>query len=494
MEDNEKNVKSKVLAGSFWLFMEKGGLGIIEFAVAWVLARFFLDPSDYATVGLIAIFIGFSNVFVKSGFNYSIIQKKDLNEDDKNTVFWVSTVIGVFFYIILFFAAPFVAKFYAKPILKPVMRVEAVVLIFDALSIVHSSLLEKELAFKKICIKSIVTAVFSAAIGLTLAIMGAGLWTIVAQTVSTSVIGCIMLMILSKWMPKFSFSRKSFRESFGFSSRMLTSGVINNVYCNALPIAMEKVYEENSLGYYTKAKTIPTKVSELANSAVTSIVFPSLSNYQDDKKRIKEMTRRFIVTSCFLTFALMAGLIAVAKPLILFLYSEKWAGSIVFMEFICVSNALTPINSANLQAIKALGQSRIYLKLEIIKNGIGIILLALTMIFTRKLPGAIYYVLAAQTIISFICVVINAWPNRKLMDYSVVEQIKDVVPSFLLATVMCIAAYSVTFLGLPNWLTLIIQVPVGALIYVGGAVLFKFECFTYLWNTAKTYITGRLKK
>ncbi len=483
----EKSVKSKVLRGAFWLFMEKGGLGIVEFIVAWILARFFLDPADYSTTGLITIFISLAGIFIKGGFNYAIVQKKEITEKDKSTIFWLSLSIAAVCYVLLFIFAPFIAKFYDKPILTAVLRVEAVVLIFDALSIVQTALLERALEFKKLFLKTVVTVFASAAVGILFACLGFGLWTIVAEAVTVSVVGCVMLWIFAGWTPKPIFSKDSLKQSSGFSLRLLVSNLINNLYSNALPFVMDKLYANDTLGYYNKSKTIPAKISDSVNSTVSSIVFPSLSKCQSDPKRVKEMTRRFIVTSCFLTFSLMAGLIAVAKPMVLFIYTSKWENSIIFMQFVCISYALSPINSANLQAIKALGRSDIYLLLEVIKNGIGIVLLGLTMFFTRNIETGLYVVLAMQALISVICVVINAFPNKKLMDYSVLEQIKDVLPSLLLAITMGVIVWSVTLLGLPNFVTLIIQVPLGVIIYVGLAKLFKMECFEYLLTLLKEW-------
>lgn len=481
----ESNVKRKVLLGAFWLFLEKTGSTILEFFVSWVLARFFLSPSDYATAGLITIFIGFSGIFIKNGFNMALIQKKDATEKDKSSVFWLSLIISAVFYLILFFTAPLIAKFYNKSTLTALMRVEATVIILDALSIVHTSILEKTLSFKFIFAKTIITTIISAAIGLTFAILGFHEWAIVYQTVAMSFVGTVMLWIFAKWKPKFQFSRESIKSMFGFSSKLLASGVINNIYQNSLPAAMEKLYDQGSLGYFNKAKTIPTKISDTVNASITSIVFPSLAEFQNDKKRVKEMTRRFIITGCFLTFALMAGLVAVAKPMILFIYTDKWANSILFMQFACVACALAPIDSANLQAIKALGRADIYLKLELIKNGIGIFVLGGTMLLTHKLEYAIYYALVAKTVTTLISVFVNAFPSRKLMDYSIKEQIKDVLPQLLLAIFMCIVVWSVTLLRLPNIVTLLIQVPLGIIIYLGLAKLLKLDCLEYLMNIIK---------
>jgi O-antigen/teichoic acid export membrane protein len=487
-------MKSKVLSGAFWVFMEKGGLSLAEFVVSWVLARFFLTPEDYSTVGLIAIFINFSNVFVQGGFNNAIIQKKDLEEEDCSTVFWLSVVTSLLFYIGLFFGAPFIAAYYERPILTAILRVQSVSLVLGALCVVQTALLTRQMEFKKIFLRTCLSTVLSAVFGIGAACLGFGVWTIVIQMLTVSVVNLVVMWFSVKWRPglKFSFSR--LKGLFGFGSNMLASNVINFAYSNTLPVVMDKLYQPSTLGYYNKARTIPTKVGDAINSTVSNVVFPSLSKYQNEPEKVKEMTRRFIVTASFLMFAIMGGLIAVAKPLILFMYTDKWADSIVLMQFVCISYAFMPLNSANLQAIKALGRGDIYLKLEIIKNGIGILLLGGAIFLTGNMEQGLFIVLGVQAFISVLCVAINAFPNKKLMGYSFLQQIRDILPSLILAVVMCVSVYSVTCLGLSDFITLIIQVPLGIVIYCGFAYLLKFECFRYLIATAKDFISKKITK
>ena len=487
-ESRGKNMKTRVLAGAFWLFMEKGGLGFVEFVVAWVLARFFLSPYDYSTVGLISIFVSFSGILVQSGFDTALVQREKIDDEDCSTVFWLSFSVAVLCYGVLFFLAPVIAAYYARPILTAILRVQSLTLIFSALSVVQTALLTRKMQFRKIFLRTGLATFMSAIFGLGAAFLGFGVWTIVIQTVTVSFVGFLVMWFSTDWRPRFCFRLDKLKVLFGFGSKILASNVINNVYSNSLPAAMDKLYSGDTLGYYNKARTIPTKLGDAINSTISNIVFPSLSAYQNEPKRIKELTRRFIVTSSFVMFAIMGGLIAVAKPMILYIYTEKWASSIVFMQFVCVSYAFMPLNSANLQAIKALGRGDIYLILELIKNGIGIVLLATAMFSTRNLAAGLYIVLATQTFISILCVAINSFPNRKLMGYSFFQQIRDVLPSLLLACVMCAAVYSVTFLRLPNLITLLIQVPLGVVIYFGLAFLFRFECLRYLIETGKEFV------
>ena len=489
---NDTSVKNKVVSGTAWLFFEKTSISILEFIVAWVLARFFLDPKDYTLVGICAIFIAFANIFSQGSFNIALVQKKTLGEKDAPTVFWLSMGVSLALYWGLFFAAPLISSLYGKPELTVIMRILGLSLIFDAFSAVQTALTTREMKFRRIFIKTAVAAIVSGGCGIAFAAMGFGVYALVIQAVVMSFTGSVVLFFITPWKPSFRFSGRSLREMGEFGVSMFTSNVLNNVYSNALPLMMEKIYAANTLGFYNKAKTLPTKIGEAINSTLSGIAFPSLSSYQTEPEKAKALLRKFISVSSFVVFAAMAGLFAVSEPLILFIYSDKWAGSVVFMRFICVSCAFLPVDSANLQAIKAFGKGNTYLVLELIKNSIGVLMIAGGMILTRGLGISLYVVLGIQIGVSLICVFINAFPNRKLIGYTFKELLSDVVPQLALALVMGAAVFAVTFIGLPSWLTLIIQVPLGILIYFGGALLFRLRAMKNLMTFAKS-LAGRRK-
>ena len=487
----DASVKKKVAAGTAWLFFEKAGLGIFEFAVAWVLARFFLDPRDYAIVGVCSIFIAFANLFSQGSFNIALVQKKTLNEKDAPTVFWLSLGVSLALYALLFFGAPAISSLYGKPELTGVMRLLGLTLIFDSFATVQTALLTREMKFRKIFVKTAVAAVLAGAAGIGFAALGFGMYSLVIQAVVLSFSGALILFIITPWKPSFRFSGSSIREMGIFGVSMFTSNVVNSAYTNALPLAMEKIYAPDTLGYYNKSKTIPQKIGEAINSTISGIAFPSLSKYQSEPEKAKELLRKFITVSSFVMFAAMAGLFAVSRPLILFIYSDKWAGSIVFMRFVCVTCAFLPVNSANLQAIKAFGKGETYLLIEVIKNALGIAMIACAMIFTRNLSWGLYAVLGTQIVVSVICVFINAVPNRKLIGYTLREMLGDILPQLILALAMGAAVYAVTLLGLGNGLTLLIQVPLGILIYFGGALLLRMKSMKSLVDFAKNLIKSK---
>jgi len=494
----KSNMKGTVLAGFFWRFMEKGGTAVVEFIVQTILARCFLSPQDFSTVGLISIFINISNICIQAGFNTALIQKKDADDDDCSSVFFLSLGLSVIFYVALFFCAPLIASFYGNAQLVLILRVQALTLITGAFSTVPTAILTKAMDFKKIFYRTVGATLCSAVVGLTMAFAGCGLWTIVGQNLTVNIVGTIFLWFSVKWRPKRVFSKEKIKSLFGFGGKILGSNLINTLYANIVPIFMEKFYQgSGTLGYYNKARTIPEKLTDNINGTISTVIFPSLSSIQNDKQRVKELTRRFIVTSSFVMFAMMAGLIATAKPLVLLWLTEKWAFSIPMLQLVCITYAFIPINSANLQAISAMGRSDIYMKLEIIKDTIGVVLLggAFAASHFLKLGGkGIILVLATQAFISLISVIANAIPNKKLLGYSLGEQLKDILPSLILAITMGIFTWCFTLLNLPNWLTLIIQVVFGISYYFGIAYLFKFECLSYLLATVKEIINKRKKK
>ena len=498
-EGNKKKtgLKGAVLAGFFWRFMERGGTSLVEFVVQTILARWFLSPEDFATVALISIFINISNICIQAGFNTALIQKKDTDDDDCSSVFLLSLGLSIVFYIILFFCAPLIASFYDKPILTAVLRVQALTLIMGAFSTVPNAILTKRMEFKKIFYRTIGATVCSAVVGLVMAFNEFGLWTIVGQTLTVNFVGAIFLWFSVKWRPRLVFSKGKIRSLFGFGGKILGSNLINTVYANIVPLFMEKVYAGGTLGYYNKARTIPEKLTENINGTISTVIFPSLSTVQNDKVRVKELTRRFIVTSSFIMFAMMAGLIATARPLVLLWLTDKWAMSIPMMQFVCISYAFIPINNANLQAISAMGRSDIYIKLEIIKDTIGVVLLGgafAVSVFCGLGEKGIFLVLAVQALISVISVIVNAVPNKKLLDYSLKEQFCDILPSLTLAIVMGVLTWAITLLNLPNWLTLVIQLVFGVTFYLGTARILKFECLSYLMSTLKEIMNRRKRK
>ena len=291
----------------------------------------------------------------------------------------------------------------------------------------------------------------------------------------------VVLWITVKWRPKFVFSIKRLKSLFSYGWRLLCSGLLDTVYNNIYSLIIGKFYTLSDLAFYNKGKHFPMLVIQNVNTAIDSVLFPVLSEAQDERDRVKSMVRRSIVTSTFLIFPAMAGLAAISKSLILILLTDKWLPAVIFMQFACFRLAFWPVHTANLQAIKAMGRSDIFLKLEIIKKILGIVVLIIT------IPMGLMAMMVGSCISAVVSSFINAFPNKKLLNYSYFEQVKDMLPSFLLAIVMFVIVLSVQLLNLNMWLTIIIQIILGVVIYFGIAKLLKFECLDYVLNMLKVF-------
>ena len=474
------SLKNNILYGLFWKMIERIGVQGIQFIVQVILARLLL-PEEYGTVALITIFITVSNIFIQGGFGSALIQKKKVDNKDYSSVFYFNIIISIILYLVLFLLSPIVADFYNVDILKGLLRVQAFTLIIGSFGIIQNVIIQRNMDFKKLSYISFASIIIQGVVGISMAYSGFGVWSLVFSNLTSTLVTTILLWIVIKWKPMLSFSLKRLKSLFEFGSKILLSGLIDTIYNNLYSLIIGKVYSQKMLGFYNRGQNIPNLVITNINASIDGVLFPALSTYQDDKKRIRELTRRAIVTSSFLIFPAMFGLMAVSKSVIIILITDKWIDSVPFMQLSCIALAMWPIHTANLQAIKSMGYSNIYLKLEIIKKCLGIILIIIS------LPYGVYGLVLSSVISSILCTFINAYPNKKLLSYSFKDQLKDILPSLILSIFMSIIVYSITFLELGILITLIIQIFIGALIYILGAKIFKFECFEYLLKTIREF-------
>lgn len=471
-----KNIKNKVISGLFWKLMERGGVQGIQFIVQIVLARVLL-PSDYGLISLLTIFISVSNVFIQTGFGTSLIQKKEIDEVDYSSVFYLNLLASVVVYIVLFFAAPYISNFYNEPQLTSVLRVLSIILFFGAINSVQNAVVSRTMQFKRFFYSSLGGIIISGIIGIGMAYAGFGVWALVSQQLSNQLIITIILWFTLKWRPKLLFSFERVKELFSFGWKLLCSSLIDTLYNNIYGLIIGKIYTSEILGYYNRADQFPQVIISNINGAIQSVMLPAMSESQEDRGRVKDMVRRSIVTSSFIIFPMMIGLAVCAKTLVLVLLTEKWLPCVPFLQILCLSYSLWPIHTANLQAINALGRSDIYLKLEIIKKCVGIVALSIS------IPFGIFVMVASKPFLAVISSIINASPNKKLLNYSAKEQWKDILPSLSLSIIMAIVIYPISLLPINTIFKLVLQVLSGIVIYLGLAYIFKLECFKYILNT-----------
>ena len=473
-----ETLKSRVLSGLFWKFSERLGVQGIQFLVQIFLARL-LFPKDYALVALIVVILSVSEVLMWTGFNTALVQQKDVDDGDYSSVFYLGLGASLGFYLLLFAAAPWVSEFFAEPLLVPIMRVQSLVLILGAFRSIQNAVLIRTMQFRKNFYVSLSGIVASGVVGLGMAWWGYGVWALVFSQLANALVATLVLWVSVGWVPTREFSLAKVGRLFSFGWKLLVGALLETAYANLRTVFIGKVFDKEILGYYNRGDTMASLVVTSLDGTISSVLFPALSSCQDDPGRLKALLRRSVVTSCFLVFPAMIGLASISKPLVLLLLTEKWLGCVLFLQMCCLAYAFFPLHTANLQAINAVGRSDVFLKLEIIKKivGVGILLCSI--------PFGVNYVVGSQILVSLVCTVINAWPNKKLLGYSALEQWRDVVPSLLLAMVMGGITWNLTLLAWSPWLTLILQIMVGTVVYFFGAWLFRFECFYYLLRTVR---------
>ncbi len=477
--ENQKT-RLLVITSLFWKMLERSGTQGIQFILQIILARLLL-PKDYGLVALVSIFIVIANVFVQSGFSKALVQKKDADDLDFSSVFYLSLLVAGVIYIILFMLAPVIADFYSMPKITPVFRVLSITLFTGAIYSVQNAIIARRMAFKKLFLSSVGSIIISGGIGITVAYKGYGVWALVAQQLINTILMVVFLWFTIDWRPKALFSISRVKSLFGFGWRILVSSLIDSFYRNLKSLIIGKIYRADMLGYFNRGKQFPELLVTNINGSIQSVLFPTLASNQDDTVRVKAIVRRSIVTSAFVIFPMMIGLAVTSEALISIILTDKWLPSVPFVQIFCITYAIWPIHTANLQAINALGRSDIFLKLEIIKKVIGMIILIIS------IQGGIYAIAFGGVVSGVISSFINAYPNKKLLDYSYREQMRDILPSFLIASLMGILVYSVRLLELTEVVTLLIQIPVGIIIYIALSILFKLECYVYLVSTIRTF-------
>lgn len=482
--DVKKNI---VISSLLWKLMERGGTQGIQFLVQIVLARLLL-PEDYGTIALITVFITIANVFIQSGFNTALIQKKDADEVDFSSVFFLSIMVAGLLYVALFFAAPSISAFYNEPILVPVLRVLAITLFFGAFNSIQNAVLSRNMQFKNLFFSSLSSIILSGIVGIVMAYLNFGLWALVFQQLVSKIVVTIALWYTVKWRPKFKFSFMKVKSLFKYSWKLLVSTLIDTLYQDLRSLIIGKVYNSSMLGFYNKGKQFPNLIVTNVNGSIQSVMLPALSAEQDDRTRVKSMVRRSIVTSSFLIFPMMIGMAVTAEPLIRLLLTDKWLPAVPFLQIYCFIYALWPVHTANLQAINALGRSDVFLKLEIVKKVLGLIILVISLNF------GVYAIALGGVVSGLISTFINSYPNKKLLNYSYKEQWQDIMPSLLISIVMGLIVYSIKLFITKIWLTLLCQISIGVIIYFGIARILKLECFNYLLMTIRNVIKNKKEK
>lgn len=466
-------LRNKTLGSLIWKFAERFGAQGISFIVSIVLARL-LMPEEYGVVAIVTVIISLCDVFVNSGLGTALIQKKDADELDFSTVFFFSCGMAVFIYIILFLAAPLIGGFYGKEILTPVIRGMAVRIIIASFNTVQHAYVSRNMQFKKFFFSTLGGTIGSAVVGIVMAYLGFGVWALVGQYLFNSTVDTIVLFCTIDWKPKLIYSWKRWKVLFSYSWKLLLSSLIDTFYNNLRNLIIGKKYTSEDLAFYDKGKQFPDLISTNILTSIESVLFPAIAIKQDDKEAVKVMVRRFIKTGSYLMMPMMIGVAMTAKPLVTLLLTDKWVFCVPYVQIYCVVGFLQPIQTANQQAIKALGRSDITLKLEVIKKVFGVILLLSVMKF------GVFAIAVSNIFYSCVVLLMNTFPNIKLLQYSLVEQIKDILENLVISALMGMAVYCVGLLPIETLLVLLLQIIAGICVYLGLSVITKNDSFNYI--------------
>ena len=444
------SLKQKAITGLKWTFLDQAGSLGISFVVGIVLARL-LQPSEYGLLGMVTVFTAIATVFTDSGFGQAMVRKTDLTEEDKLTAFWFSCGMGILVYFALFISAPWISVFYKEPQLTDILRITSIPILFSGLLTIPNMIFTREINFKVTTKISFSRAILSGMVGIYMAIMGYGVWALIVQGLVSYTIEVIMFNYYCRWKIKFIFKKNSFHYLWGFGSKMLASNLINTAYSNLYQIIIGKFYSSTDLGQYQRGQSYSGLFSNTLTQVVQRVSFPTLSKMQDDTERLKYGYRKIIKLSMLVSCLGSMALAAMAKPLIVILIGEKWLPAAEYLQIICLGALLYPVHSINLNVLTVMGRSDLFLKLEIIKKIIGTIPIVIGIFLGIKV------MLWAGVVSSFLCFAINAHYSEKLINYSFLNQFKDIIPFIIVSTFIAGLVYCISLLSLTYLWTIILQ-------------------------------------
>lgn len=466
------SLQEKTVAGMFWSFLQKVGGKGISFAIMILLARL-LTPKDFGLIGLMMIFVQVSQVLIEGGFNLALIQKKDTDEEDYSSVFYINLIASLFLYTLLFIAAPYIADFYDQPILVKLVRSFSIVFIINAFSYVQEARLTKEVRFKTLMFIHIPSTVIGGIFSIAMAFNGFGVWSIIFLQLVTRTAYTIQIWIYAKWMPLFSFNLNKAKSLFSFGGKLLMSNIINIIYNNIFLVVIGKFYSLSTVGYYQNASNLVYTPSATLTSVLSSVSFPIFSSIQEDDKRLKDGYRKVMEQAFFWicpTYMLAAVL---ATPIFMVIFTEKWIAAVPYFQLLCVGGILQPLYVYNLNILNVKGRSDKFLRLESIRR--IIILVALIVVF----PFGIWGLLIVQAIGEIFTYILFAYSSGKFIDYNIKEQVTDLLPILMLSIAVSVIVFilKILLIGNSNLLLVISGLIIGGLLYWRSAKFLKISAY-----------------
>lgn len=477
-----ENKKNSIIGGLFWKFGERLISQGVSFLISLVLARL-LSPDDYGTIALVTVFINLAAVFITSGFATALIQRKDATSTDFSTMFYCSLAASIVIYLILFFTAPLVANFYENPLLTKILRVFSLQIPLSVFYAIQTAYVSRNMLFQKAFMASTIAAIISGVIGIALAYIGFGVWALVAQSILAVIVNSLVLGVALPWRLEAKFSKKSAKEMMSYGSKILAADLSGTFFAEVRSLIIGKAYTSADLAFYNKGQQLPSLITNNLSTSVMTVMFPAFANESDNFERVKEMSRKSMQVLSFIMFPCMFGLAAVMEPLIIFLYTDKWAPCIPYAQILSIGLCVGILGIIPLQILKAIGRSDVVLGLEIWKKPVYVLLLIISVNIN------VFAIAVAMTIYDFYGVFVNMLQAKKHINYKLREQAQDLLPAFLLSFVMALTVLLIP--TLPSLLlTLVIKVLAGVVIFVGGSIIFKPAAFVYL----KDLLLSKLKK
>lgn len=476
-----KKLKIKAMSNFVWRFSERCGAQLVTFVVTMVLARK-ITPEEYGLVALITVITGILQVFVDSGFGNALIQKKDADNEDFSTVFYFNVCICLILYGSLYVLSPEIARFYREPELIGAIRVLGTLILISGLKNIQQAYVSKHLMFRKFFWATIIGTICSAVLGIAMAYRGFGYWSLIAQYLSNAIIDTAILWIVVPWRPQLRFSIKKLKALFSFGWKLLISELLNTGYKNLRQLIIGKIYSPSDLAYYNKGDKLPNLIVANMNTSINSILFPIMSECQNDRERVRAITRKSIKMCSYILWPIMMGLAVSAEEVISILFSDAWLEAAKYVRILCFSFVFHPLNYANLSALKAVGRSDLYLTLEILKKVVGLAILVFTV------PRGVVAIAIGTVIEVLISTIINAYPNKKCLNYTIHEQIRDILPYMLLSMVMAALISPIKHLQIGKIYILLVQVVLGIVVYCVESFILKIDMFCELKEMMETII------
>ena len=459
-------IKQKTVRGILWNSIEKFLVKGSSFIISIILARI-LSPSDYGLIGMLAVFISLSNVFIESGLSKALIQKQNCTDTDYSTAFYTNIIISIVIYVILYFAAPYVAKFYHEPQLCAILRVLSVNFVLGSLNVVQRTKLMSRMDFRSLAFVNFIGTVSGGIIGIIMAYSGCGVWSLVGQSIAVTFATIIFFPIYSKWRPQMQFSRQSFNQLFKFGSKLLISGTVATVVNNISTIAIGNIYRTSQLGFYTRASQFSEMVAFTVNDVMGTVTFPALSELQNNTDRMIAVYKKSLYFTAFIIFPVMTMMALLAKPLVLLLLTEKWLPCVALMQLLCIARMFTPLSAINMNLLNAIGRSDLFMKVDLSKIPIILVSLAIT------IPISVKAICIGNLVTTIICFFINTYYPGKMFGYGASEQIKDYWKLFVAIILMSFVIYVVCMLIINIWIQIFVGVIVGCGVYFISCLFLK---------------------